>query len=153
MSRRGWLLFAAMGLIWGLPYLLIRVAVRDLSPGTLVFARTAPAMLLLLPLAIRRDALRPLLRRWRIVVIYTVVEVALPWLLLSTAEQRLTSSVSGLLVATVPFIGAGIALATGSEHRLEPRGILGLALGLVGVGVLVGVNVRGTSLIAVLEVC
>ena len=50
MTRRGWALFAAMSVIWGIPYLLIRVAVRELEPTTLVLARTAPAALLLLPL-------------------------------------------------------------------------------------------------------
>ena len=152
MSRRGWLLFASMGLVWGLPYLLIRIAVRDLSPGMLVFARTVPATLLLLPLAIRRDSLRPLIRRWRIVLLYTLVEVTIPWLLLATAERKVSSSVAGLLIATVPLIGAAIAGATGSEHRLPLPAILGLVTGLVGVGVLVGANTRGTNLVAVAEI-
>src|SRR3954453_13717656 len=99
MSRRGGLLFAAMCVIWGIPYLLIRVAVRDFSPGTMVFARTAPAVLLLLPWALHRGAFRGLVRHWRPLLVYTAVEVAIPWLLLGTAEQRLASSLTGLLVA------------------------------------------------------
>ena len=78
MSRRGWLLFIIMSVIWGTPYLLIRVAVRDLSPATLVFARTFPAAVLLLPLALRRGQLRPLLPQWRWIVAYTAVEIAIP---------------------------------------------------------------------------
>ena len=92
-------------MIWGIPYLMIRVAVRDFSPGTLVFARTFPAALLLLPLALRRDALAPALRQWRLVAAYTVVELGVPWLLLARAEQHLSSSLSSLLVATVPSVG------------------------------------------------
>jgi drug/metabolite transporter (DMT)-like permease len=69
MSRRGWLLFAAMSFIWGIPYLLIKVAVADLNPVTLVFARTAIGAFLLVPVAARQDSLRPLLRHWRVILI------------------------------------------------------------------------------------
>src|SRR5258707_9021284 len=118
MSRRGALLFAAMSVIWGLPYLLIRVAVRDLSPATLVFARTGVAVLLLLPFAVRPRLLRPLLPRWRPLLVYTVVEVTGPWLLLARAEQHLSSSLSGLLVAATPLIGVALARVIGAEHAV-----------------------------------
>src|ERR1700722_1037235 len=98
MSRRGMWLFAAMSVIWGLPYLMIRVAVRELDPGTLVFLRTAPAALLLLPLALRGGELRAALAQWRWVLAYTCVELIVPWLCLTTAETHLSSSMSGLLV-------------------------------------------------------
>ena len=152
MSRRGQMLFVLMGVIWGIPYLLIKVAVRDLSAPTLVFARTAPAALLLLPVALRRNQLRPLLAHWRPVVAYSLIEVAGPWLLLSSAEKRLSSSVAGLLIATVPLIGAILGLAVGLQDRLDRRRVLGLLTGLVGVAALVGVDLRGSSLIAVAEV-
>ena len=152
MSRRGWLLFVAMGVIWGLPYLLIRISVRELSPATLVFARTGAAALLLLPFAIGRDAIRPLAKKWLVIVIYTVIEVGIPWFLLSTAEEHLSSSVSGLLIASVPLIGAVVAFATGSAHQLSLRGVAGLLFGLAGVAVLVGLNVRGSSLVGVGEI-
>ena len=101
MSRRGTLLFAAMCVIWGIPYLLIKVAVRDLSPAMLVFCRTGIGATVLLPVAIVRGDLAPLLARWRPLLAYTVVELAVPWVLLSTAEQKLPSSLTGLLVAAV----------------------------------------------------
>jgi drug/metabolite transporter (DMT)-like permease len=152
MSRRGWLLFASMSVIWGTPYLLIRVAVRDLSPATLVFARTAPAALLLIPLAMSRGQLRPLLPRWRWVVAYTVVEIALPWLFLSGAEQHLTSSVAGLLIATVPLIAVVLyRIFSPATERLSSRRLLGLVVGFAGVGALVGIDLRGTDLVAVAE--
>src|SRR3989440_1667578 len=97
VSRRGWILFAAMCVIWGVPYLLIRVAVRDFSPGTLVFARTAIGGLVLLPFALASGGFRPVLKRWRPLVAFTVIELAVPWLLLSDAERVLSSSLSGLL--------------------------------------------------------
>jgi drug/metabolite transporter (DMT)-like permease len=152
MSRRGWLLFLAMSLIWGIPYLLIRVAIRDLSPPTLVFARTFPAALLLLPLAFRRDQIRPLLAHWRWIVLFAVVEMAIPWLLLSRAEQHLTSSTSGLLVASVPFIAAVIYRLSPHTDRLNRRRLIGLAVGFAGVAVLVGIDVGNSSVLALGEV-
>src|ERR1700678_2797149 len=106
MSRRGWLLFLSMSLIWGVPYLLIRVAIREFSPPTLVFARTLPAALILLPLAARRNELRALIPRWPWIVAFAAVELAIPWLFLTRAEQHLTSSTTGLLGASVPLLGA-----------------------------------------------
>jgi drug/metabolite transporter (DMT)-like permease len=101
MTRRGWLLFAAMGLIWGIPYLLIKVAVGGLHPATLVFLRTTVGALLLVPLAASRGDLRALLAYWRPLLVYTFVEVAAPWFLLADAERRLSSSLTGLLIAAV----------------------------------------------------
>src|SRR5947208_10047804 len=109
MTRRSWALFAAMCLIWGIPYLLIRVAVRDVQPGTLVFARTAIGGLLLLPFALAKGGLVDVARRWRWLLLFTVIEIAVPWLLLSDAERVLSSSLSGLLVAVVPLVGVVVA--------------------------------------------
>jgi drug/metabolite transporter (DMT)-like permease len=147
MSKRGWLLFTAMSVIWGIPYLLIKVSLRDLTPGTLVFARTGIAALLLVPLAAKRGMLRPLLAKWRILLLYTVIEIAGPWFLLSSAEQRLSSSLAGLLVASVPLIGAVAAMIIGGGHddRPDARRLFGLLVGLGGVAVLVGVDVSGSD--------
>ena len=111
MSRKGWLLFIALCVIWGIPYLFIRIAVRELPPPALVFLRTAPAALVLLPFALRRAGWRPLLARWRWVLAYTAVELCIPWLLLAHAEERISSSTAGLLVASVPLIGAVLYLS------------------------------------------
>lgn len=137
MSRRGVLLFVALGLIWGLPYLLIKIAVREVSPALLVFVRTGGGALILAPLAARSVSLRPLLERWRPLLAFTAVELVVPWYTLSSAERRLPSSLSGLLVATVPLAGALLALVTGSD-RLDRRRVAGLVLGFVGVAALVG---------------
>ena len=143
MSRRSWLLFAALCVIWGIPYLMIRVAVRDVSPGALVFARTAIGALLLAPLAVSRGSLRPVLRRWRPLLVYTVVEVAVPWLFLSDAETKLSSSMSGLLVAAVPLVGVVVARAQRSDDRVDPVRAVGLLLGIGGVVALLGLDVSG----------
>jgi|SRR5438876_1102348 len=118
-----------MCVIWGIPYLMIRVAVRELAPVTLVFLRTGLAALLLVPLAARRRELRPLLRRWRPLLAYTAIEVALPWVLLSRAETKLTSSLTGLLIAAVPLVGALIVSLSGERERLGGRRWVGLLVG------------------------
>jgi len=121
VTRRGITLFVAMGAIWGLPYLLIKVAVRDLEPATLVFCRTGIGAVILVPVALARGELAPLVRRWKPLVAYTVVEIGVPWVLLSTAEQRLPSSLSGLLVAAVPLVGAVLSVGLRDRVRLGPR--------------------------------
>lgn len=141
-----------MCVIWGIPYLLIRVAVRDFSPGAMVFARTTPAVLLLLPWAIHRNAFRGLLAHWRPLVLYTAVEVAVPWLLLGEAEKKLPSSLTGLLVAAVPLIGALLGYALRSEDRLDARRLTGILVGLAGVVALVGVDVSGANVGAAVAV-
>src|SRR5256714_10586011 len=152
VTRRGWLLFAAMAVIWGIPYLLIKIAVGELTPVTLVFLRTALGAALLLPIAAARGGLRPLLPYWRWVLAYTVVEVSLPWFLLSDAERGLSSSLTGLLIAAVPLIGAVVTWLTRGDDRLDLRRIGGLVIGLIGVAALVGLNVSFRDLGAVGEV-
>jgi drug/metabolite transporter (DMT)-like permease len=159
------LLFAALSVIWGIPYLLIRVAVRDLSPATLVFARTAPAALALVPLALRRGEVGAVLRRWRWMVAFATIEIAVPWLLLGSAEEHLTSSFSALLVASVPLVAVVLGGALrrrvgrpddqagpGIVEKVDARRLAGLGIGLAGVAVLAGVNVRGSNFLSLLEV-
>ncbi len=141
MTRRGWLLFVTMGFIWGIPYLMIKVAVGGLHPATLVFLRTGIAAVVLIPIAVGRGDFRGLLRRWRPLLAFAAVEVAVPWLLLNSAETRLSSSLSGLLIAGVPLVGALLAWATGGE-RLGPQRILGLLVGIAGVAALVGLDLH-----------
>jgi drug/metabolite transporter (DMT)-like permease len=141
-----------VGFAWGIPYLLIRVAVREIAQPTLVFFRTAPAALLLLPFALRSGNLQRLLTRWRAIIAYTVAELGLSWLMLFRAEQRLSSSLSGLLIAMVPFISVLLGKAF---HDPEPIGrtrLTGLIIGLIGVVTLVGTDIRGSALLAVGEI-
>jgi drug/metabolite transporter (DMT)-like permease len=144
-----------MCVIWGIPYLLIRVAVRDVTPGTLVFLRTAIGGLVLLPLALSRGGFGAVLRRWAPLLAFTVIEMAVPWLLLSDAERHLSSSLSGLLIAAVPLVGVVVARLTGADERAQPMQLLGLLVGLVGVAMLVGLDfgdIRTTALLEVLVV-
>jgi drug/metabolite transporter (DMT)-like permease len=152
MSRRGWVLFLAMSVIWGVPYLLIKVAVDEVSPELLVFARCVIGAALLLPWTIAKGQLRPTLRHWRALLLFTVLEMAGPWLLIAYAEGSLSSSLTGLLVAGVPFVAALAARLAGEEERLTPIRILGMAIGVVGIAVLLGLDIDGAQLLPLLAI-
>lgn len=152
MSRRGWLLFAALGIIWGLPYLFIRVAVEHLNPGTLVCLRTGGATLILLPVALARNLIRPVLAHWRALILFSLVEVMIPWFMLSDAERHLSSSLAGLLVAAVPLIGAAIARYSRHGDPMNHRQLVGLLLGVLGVASLVGLDFGTLNVLAIAEV-
>jgi drug/metabolite transporter (DMT)-like permease len=131
-------LFVMMSVLWGIPYLLIKVADGGVSVPVLVFARVGIGAALLLPIAARRGELGALLPHWRWLAALAVIEIIVPWLLLSNAERRLSSSMSGLLVATTPIIGAIVARLTGDSERLAPVRLTGLIVGLGGVALLAG---------------
>jgi len=152
MSRRGLVLFALMSVIWGIPYLFIRIAVAEISPATLVLTRTAIAAAILLPVALARVDLRPILARWRWVVAFTVVEIAIPWVMLGSAEQHLSSSLTGILIAGTPLVGTTFALVTGGADRLSRMGIVGLAIGFVGVAAIVGGDFATSDTTALLQI-
>ena len=137
-----------MCVIWGIPYLLIRVAVSEISPVMLVFLRTGVAALILAPFALRRGGLRPLQGRWIAVFVYAAVEVAIPWFLLSSAEQQITSALAGLLVSAVPLVGVIIATSLGNREHLGAASLSGLLLGLAGVALIVGFDLRASNLLA-----
>ncbi|WP_433058217.1 DMT family transporter [Dactylosporangium sp. CS-033363] len=151
MSRRGWLLFGAMCVIWGIPYLLIKVAVREIGPAELVFVRTALGAVLLLPIALARRELRASLRPWLPLLAYTVVEIGLPWLLLSDAERHVDSSFTGLVIAGVPLVAAIMARLMNRTERLTASRVSGLLVGLAGVALLLGFHAAGSGPIPLLE--
>jgi drug/metabolite transporter (DMT)-like permease len=146
MSAQAWVLFAAMSVIWGLPYLFIKVAVAEIPPAAMVFGRTLLALLVLLPLALRQGALQSALRHWRPAAIFAVLEMGIPWLLLGHAEVRISSALAGLLLASVPIIGAVITAGLGDRHNLAGVRVAGMALGVFGVGSLVGLDALGGHL-------
>lgn len=149
MSRRAVLLFAGLGVIWGIPYLLIKVAVAEIDPATLVFLRCGIGATILVPLAVARGQLRPVLSHWRAVLAFAVAEIAVPFLALPTAERSLPSSVTGLLVAAVPLAGVPIARVFGRPQHIGRSGTVGMLLGLAGVGALVGFDLSPNEVRAV----
>jgi drug/metabolite transporter (DMT)-like permease len=146
-----------MGAIWGVPYLFIKVAVEHVSPPVVVFGRSSLAALALLVFAARAGAIAPTLRRWRPVLAFAALEMAIPWFLLTDAERHLPSGLTGLLIACVPIVGAIAAFLLGERHALAPRRLVGIALGLGGVALLVAGDLSGEapwwSIVEVLLVC
>lgn len=146
MTRRGLILFAALGVIWGVPYLFIKIAVVELSPEFLVLARCAIAAALLLPIAARRGALAPVLRRWKPLLAFTIVELVVPWYALNVAEQSLPSSATGLLLASIPIVAIGVVFVMGGSDRIRAINAVGIVIGMAGVAVVVGFDLGGGDL-------
>lgn len=151
MSRKGAVLFAAMCVIWSIPYLLIRVAVRELDPTTVIVGRTAIATAILLPLALLRGQRSAILANWRWIAAFAAIEIGLPWFLMNRAEQHLTSSVTAILVALVPLVTVVLYRFSAAHEPLTWRRSVGLILGAIGVVVLVGLDLSRLSIGALLE--
>ena len=148
MTRRGWLLFIALGFLWGMPYLLIRIAVESIDPLVVAGSRTLIGALLLLPVALHRNALAAAFRNWKWLLAFTLIEISVPWVLLGHAETRLNSSTAGILIAVVPLFAAIIMSRLGHE-KLESRRMFGLGIGFAGVALLVGLDIHFSDFLAV----
>lgn len=140
-----------MCVIWGIPYLLIRVAVGEISPVMLVFSRTGVGALILMPIVLARGGLRGIGRKWIPLLAFAAVEIGVPWFCLSSAEQHISSSLAGLLVSSVPLVGIMVAPLFGNREGIGPVGIGGLALGLVGVAAIVGLDLHASDVTALVE--
>ena len=151
MTRRGLLLFIAMSVIWGISYLFIRIAVKELSPAALVFTRCAISAAILLPIVLARGELRGLRKSWLPLLVFAAVEIGIPWFMLSSAEQKITSSLAGLLIAAVPLVSVVIATILGNREHLGVASISGLMLGLAGVAAIVGFDLGASGPLALVE--
>jgi drug/metabolite transporter (DMT)-like permease len=152
MSRRGWLLFGVMSVIWGIPYLFIKIALEGVSAPFLVFSRTVIASAILLPIALHRGMLRPALRSWRPLLAFAALEIGGPWLFLNDAEQHISSSLAGLLIAAVPILSTLVTWRLGDRSVLSPQRVLGLLVGMCGVAAVMGLDVGSTSVWRMAEV-
>src|SRR4051794_11888052 len=145
MSARAWGLFTAVSVVWGMPYLFIKVAVDEISPSMVAWSRLAIAAAVLLPVAWKLGALRGLGARWRILTIFAAVEMAVPWQLLGFGEVHVSSSFAAILIAAVPLFVALLALRFDHSERPTPTRLAGMLIGLAGVAALVGIDIGGDS--------
>lgn len=145
MSRRAWILLLTLAAIWGASYLFIAIALDDLSPATVVAARCGLAALVLAPIAWRAGALAGLRDSIGALFALALVQVAAPFLLISAGQTEIASSLAGILVASAPIFTAILAVWIDDSERLHGRGIVGVAIGIAGVGVLLGVDLGGDS--------
>jgi drug/metabolite transporter (DMT)-like permease len=145
MTARGWALFAAVSVIWGMPYLFIKIAVDELSPSVVAWSRLALAAAVLLPVAWKLGALRGLGERWRILTLFAAVEMAVPWPLIGYGEVQISSSLAAILIAAVPLFVALLALRFDHAERPTATRLAGMLIGLAGVAALVGIDIGGQS--------
>jgi drug/metabolite transporter (DMT)-like permease len=144
MSARAWLLFAAVSVVWGVPYFFIKVAVdADVSPGFVAWSRVALGASLVLPLARQRGALRGLGGHWRPIVAYAACEIAVPFLLIPIGEQHISSSLTAILIASMPLMVALLSVRFSKTDRVTGPRLVGLFIGFGGVVALLGVDVAG----------
>jgi drug/metabolite transporter (DMT)-like permease len=143
VSARAWALFAAVGVIWGIPYLFIKIAVDELSPSVVAWSRLAIAAAVLLPVAWRTGALRGLGARWKVLAAFAAVEMAVPWQLLGFGEVHVSSSLAAILIAAVPLFVALLALRFDHAERPTRTRLVGMLIGLAGVAALVGIDIGG----------
>lgn len=155
MTARGWFLFSLTGVIWGVPYLLIKVAVAELHPTVIVFARCTVGAALLLPFALRGRTLPATVRaHWRPMLAFAVLEIIVPWYTLTDAERRISSSTAGLLIAGVPIVALvlGRCFGLGDDEKLGRRRLAGLVVGLAGVAVLTLPHLTGGDALSLGEI-
>jgi drug/metabolite transporter (DMT)-like permease len=145
MSARSWIQFGAVSLLWGVVYLLIKVAGEELSAATLTFARAVLAAAVLLPIAARRGVLGALRKRLGAIAILAVLDVAAPFVLVAVGERAVPSSLAGMLIATVPILVAVLALRYDASERVGGTRVIGLLVGIVGVALVLGVQVAGDT--------
>ena len=146
MSARAWTSFAAVSVLWGIPYLFIKVAVEDgMPPAFLAWARVVLAAVVLCAFAWQRGLLGSMRGRWRWVVFYAVVEISIPFPLIAAGEQHVSSSLAAILIAAVPLIVALLAIRFDPDERVRGARLIGLLVGFAGVIVLVGIDVAGNT--------
>lgn len=159
MDRRAWLLFAAVSILWGVPYFFIKVALHDLTPPVVAFARVGIGALFLLPVAGAGGKIALLRSRPRELLVLAVVEVVLPFVLIPGGERHISSSLTGILIATEPLFVALLAGRIAASERVGGTRLVGMVIGLVGVGVLLGLgggtqsSLAGASLILAATLC
>jgi len=146
MTRKSWIQFGIVGFLWGIPYLLMKVAVADIPPPLIVAGRTLIGAAILIPIALRKNTLKDAIKGIKYVIPYAVLEMVGPWILITSAEKEISSGLAGLLVATVPFFASIFSSLRGDHSVWQPKRIFGLVIGFVGIIALVGIeSITGTS--------
>ncbi|WP_354698324.1 hypothetical protein DSM112329_03996 [Paraconexibacter sp. AEG42_29] len=145
MGRRSWILMAVLAATWGASYLFIKVGLRDFDSAQVVCSRTALGALVLLPIALRGGTLAMLLQRKRAAVVIAIIQVVIPFALITVGEHHIDSALAGILVASAPIFTALIALRFDHAERSSGWGTVGIGVGILGVALLFGVDLSGDS--------
>jgi drug/metabolite transporter (DMT)-like permease len=146
MKWRIGLIFAALCVIWGLPYFFIKLALTEVPPIGVAWARIALGASVLLPVAWKRGVLPEVLRHKRAVCAFAFAELVGPFFLIAQGERWVSSSFAGILIATVPLMVIVLSPLFGVHEALSRRRLSGLVIGFVGVVTLLGLDVLGGPL-------
>ena len=146
MTRKSWIQFGIVGVLWGIPYLLMKVAVADIPPALIVAGRTLIGAAILIPIAIFNKTILDAVRGIKYVLPYAFLEMVGPWILITSAEKEISSGLAGLLVATVPIFATIFTSMRGDHSVWQPKRIFGLVVGFIGIIALVGIeSITGSS--------
>src|SRR5687767_10802995 len=140
MTWRAWATFATLCAIWGLPYFFIKLALQDLSPVCIAWGRITLAAIVLVPIAWRRGSLQKAFAHTTAVTAFAVAELVIPFSLIAMGEQWISSSLTGILVATVPLSVVLLAPLFGVREPIGALRMVGLAIGFLGVIAIVGLD-------------
>lgn len=146
MTLRAWMAFLTLCVIWGIPYFFIKLALEGFSPAWVAWGRVALAAAILLPIAWHRGVLRPALAHKGAIVAFAMIELVVPFFLIALGERWISSSLAGILVATVPLVVIALAPLFGVKERLGTRRLIGLGIGFVGVIALLGIDTVSSPL-------
>ena len=140
MTRRSSIYFALAGVLWGVPYLLMKIAVEDFSPAAVVAGRTLIGASILIPIAIYRKKFNGAVLGFKYVALYALMEMIGPWILITTAEQKINTGLAGLLVSTVPIFATIITSLRGDHSVWQFKRVFGIILGFLGLILVVGIE-------------
>jgi drug/metabolite transporter (DMT)-like permease len=148
--KRNLVMLIGLALIWGASFLFIKVAVRELTPATLILGRlglAAITLALLVPFAVgTQETRRQVRENWGWLVVVALVNTAIPFWLLSWGETRIDSGLASILQAAVPIFNALIAFVAFREVRVTGSRLVGVGIGFLGVALLVGAQPQGKVL-------
>lgn len=153
MSWRAWATFVVLCAIWGVPYFFIKLALVELSPFVIAWGRIALGAAVLVPIAVKRGVLRPALAHKRAVIAFAIAELVVPFSLIAVGEQWISSSLAGILIATVPLTVVIIAPVFGVREKLGARRLAGLVIGFCGVVAILGLDTGHGSMLWAGVVC
>ncbi len=129
-----------MGVLWGIPYLFMKVAVVEISTPVIVLSRVVIGGLLLIPFAIYQGNFKDALINWKFILVYAIGEFVLPWYLITNAQIKMSTGLAGLLVATVSIWATIFAAINGDKTALHHKRLFGLLIGILGIFFIVGIE-------------
>jgi drug/metabolite transporter (DMT)-like permease len=140
VSRKSLFYFLLVGFLWGIPYLLMKVAVEEIPPSAIVAGRTLIGAAILIPVALYRKTFKGAVLGFKFVAFYALLEMIGPWILISTAQKKIDSGLAGLLISTVPIFAAIITSLRGDHSVWQFKRMFGIVVGFIGLIAVVGIE-------------